>query len=438
MGIAENTRIGGKNIIEKVLKICFFKGTCVNVGCVPKKVMWYCGHHAETLHEHIHYGFSVKETSFDFSVIKKSRDEYIARLNTIYDSNLQKDKIDRFNGEAIFIEKNLIQINEKKVSAKHVLIATGGRPSLPNIPGKELGITSNEFFDIEKLPENVMVVGAGYIAVELAGIFNSLGVKTSLAIRNETFLRTFDTVFQEKLLIEMEASGIKIYKKSIPIKVEKNLETNTKTIFFDNGSTVPGVDCLLWAVGREPNVEKLNLEKVGVKLERGFIKVDEYQNTTAEGIYSVGDVCGKWLLTPVAIAAGRKLADRIFNNATDSKLDYEFIPTVVFSHPPCGTVGFSEEQAVKKFGKENVKVYYTEFVSMYYSVMKIDRKPKAYFKMITEGESEKVVGLHCIGPGVDEMIQGFAVAIKMGATRKDFNNTVAIHPTASEEIVLFR
>jgi len=400
--------------------------------------MWYCANHAEMIHEHIHYGFSIKESSFDFSVIKKARDEYITRLNGIYDSNLQKDKIDRFVGEASFLEKNLIQINDKQVSAKHILIATGGRPTLPNIPGKKFGITSNEFFEIEKLPQNVLVVGAGYIAVELAGIFNGLGVKTSLAIRNETFLRTFDLIIQEKLQVEMEASGITFLKKSIPLKVEKNHESNLKTVYFENGQFIENVDCLLWAVGREPNVEPLNLEKVGVQLEKGFIKIDEFQNTTAENIYSVGDVCGKWLLTPVAIAAGRKLADRLFHNELDSKMNYEFIPTVIFSHPPCGTVGFSEVEAIKKFGKDNVKVYYSEFVSMYYSVMKMERKPKAYFKMITTGPTEKVVGLHCIGPGVDEMIQGFAVAIKMGATRQDFNNTVAIHPTASEEIVLFR
>lgn len=410
----------------------------MNVGCVPKKIMWYCAHHAEILHENIHYGFSNKETSFDFSLIKKSRDEYINRLNGIYDSNLQKDKIDRFSGEAHFIENNCIQINEKSVSAKHILIATGGRPNYPNIPGKELGITSNEFFELEKLPKNVLIVGAGYIAIELAGIFNSLGVETSLAIRYDTFLRSFDNIFQEKLMNELQNSGIKILMRSIPKKVELNQETQTKSVTFENGHILNGIDCLLWAIGRDPNVDRLNLEKVGVLLEKGFIKVDEYQNTTTENIYAVGDVCGKWLLTPVAIAAGRKLADRLFNNMKDSKQDYEFIPTVVFSHPPCGTVGYSEDEAIRKFGKDTIKVYYTEFVSMYYSIMKIDKKPKSYFKMITTGKEEKVVGLHCIGSGVDEMIQGFAVAIKMGATRQDFNNSVAIHPTSSEEIVLFR
>ena len=410
----------------------------MNVGCVPKKVMWYCAHHADMIHEHMHYGFTAKDVSFDFPLIKKARDEYITRLNGIYDSNLLKDKIDMFSGEAFFAEKNLIQVNDKQISAKHVLIATGGRPTYPNIEGKELGISSNEFFELEQLPKNVLVVGAGYIAVELAGIFNALGAKTSLAIRNETFLRTFDSIFQEKLLLELENTGIKILKKSIPSKVTLNPETKLKSIHFENGQSIEEIDCLLWAVGREPNVEKLNLEKVGVKLERGYIKVDEYQNTTSENIYAVGDVCGKWLLTPVAIAAGRKLSDRLFNNDTDSHVDYSYIPTVIFSHPVCGTVGFSEIDAIKKYGKNNVKVYYSEFVSMYYSVMKLDKKPKAYFKMVTAGKEEKVVGLHCIGPGVDEMIQGFAVAIKMGATRKDFNNTVAIHPTASEEIVLFR
>ncbi len=400
--------------------------------------MWYCANHAEMIHEHMHYGFSSKEISFDFPLIKKSRDEYITRLNGIYDSNLQKDKIDKFTGEASFLDKNLLLINEKKITANHILIATGGRPNYPDIPGKELGITSDEFFELETLPQNVLVVGAGYIAVELAGIFNSLGVKTSLALRQDTFLRTFDSIFQEKLLLEFEQSGIKILKRSIPSKVSLNAENRLKTIYFENGQVFENIDCLLWAIGRDPNIEKLNLDKVGVQLEKRFIKVDDFQNTTTQNIYAVGDVCGKWPLTPVAVAAGRKLADRLFNNATDSHFIYDCIPTVIFTHPPCGTVGLSETEAIKKYGKDNIKVYYSEFVSMYYSVMKIDKKPKAYFKMITAGKEEKVVGLHCIGPGVDEMIQGFAVAIKMGATRKDFNDTVAIHPTASEEIVLFR
>lgn len=401
--------------------------------------MWYCAHHADMIHEHLHYGFNCKETSFDFQTIKKSRDEYIVRLNSIYDNNLQKDKIEKFQGHASFIDANTLQINDQIITSKHILIATGGRPSLPNIPGKELGITSDDFFDLEVLPKKVVVVGAGYIAVELAGIFNSLGCKTLLAIRHDTFLRTFDRVFQEKLLQELENAGIEILKRSIPSKVECNEKDDKrlKTLYFENGNRVEEIDCLLWAIGRDPNVEKLNLDKAGVLLEKGYIKVDQYQNTAAKNIYALGDVCGKWQLTPVAIAAGRKLSDRLFNNI-DSFLDYECIPTVIFSHPPCGTVGISEEDAVKKYGQENIKVYYSEFVSMYYSVMKIDKKPKAYFKMVTLGKEEKVIGLHCIGPGVDEMIQGFAVAIKMGATRKDFNNTVAIHPTASEEIVLFR
>ena len=400
--------------------------------------MWYCANHADMIHEHMHYGFSTKEISFDFPLIKKSRDEYITRLNGIYDSNLQKDKIDKFDGEASFLDKNSLQINDKKITANHILIATGGRPNYPDIPGKEFGINSDGFFELETLPKNVLVVGAGYIAVELAGIFNSLGVKTSLALRQDTFLRTFDSIFQEKLLFEFEQHGIKILKRSIPSKVSLNAETRLKTIYFENGQIVEDIDCLLWAIGRDPNIENLNLEKVGVQLEKRFIKVDDFQNTTTPNIYAVGDVCGKWPLTPVAVAAGRKLADRLFNNDTDSHFIYDCIPTVIFTHPPCGTVGLSETEAIKKYGKDDIKVYYSEFVSMYYSVMKIDKKPKAYFKMITAGKAEKVVGLHCIGPGVDEMIQGFAVAIKMGATRKDFNDTVAIHPTASEEIVLFR
>lgn len=367
--------------------------------------------------------------------IKKARDEYIHRLNGIYDTNLSKDKIVKIDGQASLIDSNTIQVKDKQYSARHILIATGGRPKIPNIPGSQYGITSNEFFELEKLPNTVTVVGAGYIAVELAGIFNALGSKTTLVIRNETFLRTFDDVIQIKLLKEMEIAGVKIVKSAIPKEV--TLKNETKNLILEDNRIIEDIDCLLWAVGRDPNIEDLNLEKIGVQLEKGFIKTDKYQNTNVKNIYALGDVCGKWLLTPVAIAAGRKLSNRLFNNE-DVFMDYSDIPTVIFSHPPVGTVGLSENEAKQKFGNENIKVYFTEFTPMYYSVIKKDVKPKAYFKMITAGKEEKVVGLHCIGPGVDEMIQGFAVAIKVGATRQDFNNTVAIHPTASEEIVLFR
>jgi len=276
-------------------------------------------------------------------------------------------------------------------------------------------------------------VGAGYIAVELAGILNALGSEVHLAIRHQMFLRTFDSILRETLFEEMKTAGVHLVTNVEAKQVE--LVNSKKTVHFSNGHSVSDVDVVLWAIGRAPLVD-INLDKVGVKLDTfGSVAVDEYQNTSASQIYSVGDVCGKQLLTPVAIAAGRRLSDRLFGGKADSKLNYDDVPTVIFSHPPIGTVGLSEEAARAKFGEE-VKVYKTAFTNMYHAVTK--RKTKTAMKLVCVGKEEKVVGIHTIGIGSDEMIQGFAVAVKMGARKSDLDDTVAIHPTASEELVTMR
>ncbi|XP_024139025.1 glutathione reductase, mitochondrial isoform X1 [Oryzias melastigma] len=425
-------------------------GTCVNVGCVPKKVMWNAAVHAEYLHDHCDYGFETTSVRFSWEALKAKRDAYIAHLNRIYRNNLDKAKVTFIQGYARFTDdaEPTVEVNGKKYTAPHILISTGGQPSVlsdEEVPGASLGINSDGFFELETLPKRSVIVGAGYIAVEMAGILCTLGSKTSLIIRQTGVLRNFDTLISANCTKEIQNNGIDLWKNSqvkSVCKTEKGLEVTivTKDPDAKNDekiSVIEEVDCLLWAIGRQPNTAGLNIGAMGVDTdERGHIIVDDFQNTTRSGIYAVGDVCGKALLTPVAIAAGRKLAHRLFEGKKDSKLDYSCIPTVVFSHPPIGTVGLTEEEAVKSKGKENVKIYKTSFTPMYHSITR--RKSQCIMKLVCVGKEEKVVGLHMQGLGCDEMLQGFAVAIKMGATKEDFDKTVAIHPTSSEEFVTMR
>ena len=314
------------------------------------------------------------------------------------------------------------------------MIATGARPSIPTIPGAELGGSSDDVFAWEQLPDSVAILGAGYIAVELAGVLHALGVKTDLFVRRDRPLRGFDSYIVEGLVNEMEKTGLPLHTHKVPAKLEESEQGIT--IHFEDGSSHTASQ-VIWATGRRPNVDGLELEKAGVTLnQRGFIQVDEYQNTVVDGIYALGDVTGEKELTPVAIKAGRTLSERLFNGKTNAKMDYTTIPTVVFSHPAIGTVGLTEDQAIKEYGQDNIKVYKSSFASMYSAVT--SHRQESRFKLITAGADEKVVGLHGLGYGVDEMIQGFAVAIKMGATKADFDATVAIHPTASEEFVTMR
>uniref|UniRef100_A0A8C8DH85 Glutathione reductase n=1 Tax=Oryzias sinensis TaxID=183150 RepID=A0A8C8DH85_9TELE len=425
-------------------------GTCVNVGCVPKKVMWNAAVHAEYLHDHCDYGFETGSVRFSWEALKAKRDAYIAHLNRIYRNNLDKAKVTFIQGYARFTDdaEPTVEVNGKKYTAPHILISTGGQPSVlsdEEVPGASLGINSDGFFELETLPKRSVIVGAGYIAVEMAGILSTLGSKTSLIIRQTGVLRNFDALISTNCTKEIQNNGIDLWKNSqvkSVCKTEKGLEVTIVTKDPDKTndekiSVIEEVDCLLWAIGRQPNTAGLNIGAMGVDTDdRGHIIVDDFQNTTRSGIYAVGDVCGKALLTPVAIAAGRKLAHRLFEGKKDSKLDYSCIPTVVFSHPPIGTVGLTEEEAVQTKGKENVKIYKTSFTPMYHAITR--RKSQCIMKLVCVGKEEKVVGLHMQGLGCDEMLQGFAVAIKMGATKEDFDKTVAIHPTSSEEFVTMR
>ena len=411
-------------------------GTCVNVGCVPKKVMWYGAQVSETLKNYAaDYGYTIGETSFDFKTLRKNREAYIERSRQAFSNNFNRNGVDYIEGYARFVDKNTVEVNGEHIRAKHIVIATGSYAFIPNIPGSELGGTSDDVFAWEELPESVSIIGAGYIAVELAGVLHALGVKTDLFVRKGGPLRGFDQGIVEVLVEEMKKNGQPLHTHKVPQKLEK-LDNGDIQIHFEDGTTHTSQK-VIWAVGRKANVSQLNLEAAGVELtERGFIQVDEYQNTTTPGIYALGDVSGEKELTPVAIKAGRILAERLFNGKTDAKMDYELIPTVVFSHPAIGSIGLTQEQAEAKYGAENIKVYQSTFAGMY-SAITVHRQ-MTKLKLITLGEEEKVIGLHGIGGGIDEMIQGFAVAIKMGATKADFDATVAIHPTASEEFVTMR
>jgi glutathione reductase (NADPH) len=430
-------------------KVCLVEhgplgGTCVNVGCVPKKIMFYSAMHSELIHDHVDYGYDVPATYFDWGKLKKKRDDYIKRLNGIYGNGLASAGVETIHGHAKFISAKEVAVGDQILTASHILIATGSKPMIPNVPGAEYGISSDGFFELTECPKKVVVSGSGYIAVELAGILCALGSEVILVIRRDKVLRSFDDMLSNNLLHEMEAAGIRIIRHSKIKEVRKISDKNFTACLIpheEGGSQeeVTDVDCMLWAIGRDANLVNLDIDKSGVQLSpSGFIKVDEYQNSSVPNIYALGDITNEKPLTPVAIAAGRKLSHRLFEGK-DVKLDYCNIPTVVFSHPTIGTVGYTEGEARKIYTEDKLKIYTSNFTPLYYSMT--ERKVKCSMKLIcadTDGKKEKVVGLHIIGLGADEMLQGFGVAIKMGATKEDFDNCVAIHPTGAEELVTMR
>lgn len=409
-------------------------GTCVNTGCVPKKVMWNAAQFARILGDARDYGFDVSDADLDWPRLVAARDAYVARLNTFYSTRLADSGIAWQQGTARFIDGRTIAVGEERFSADHIVIATGGRPVIPAVEGAALGISSDGFFALRERPRRVAIIGGGYIAVELAGILRALDSEVTLVLRGR-LLGAFDVMLREVLMEEMLDQGIKLLAGSTVASLTRAAD-GSLTLIDADGADLAGFDAVIWAVGRRPNIEGLDLEQAGICLNpRGAIETDDYQNTSVAGIYAIGDVTGRSPLTPVAIAAGRHLADRLFGGKPDSRLDYEGIPSVVFSRPPIGSVGMTEDQARAEHG-DGIKIYQTRFTPLYHALT--SRKPRTAMKLVTVGAHEKVVGCHVIGPGADEMLQGFAVAINMGATKADFDKTVAIHPTSAEELVTLR
>lgn len=431
-GIASANRAGMHGAKVLLIEAKELGGTCVNVGCVPKKVMWQASDAYQTIQRDASgYGIQAKDMTFDFKILVKNRENYIDFLHGAYQRGLDSNGVEFLKGYAQFVDDNTVEVAGEQYTAPHILIATGGHADTLDIPGGNYAIDSDGFFALEKAPQHMIVLGAGYIAAELAGVVNGLGSKVTWAFRKERPLREFDQMLADNLVQIYEEEGLSIYKECIPSAIEKNGEQYTVT--FENGEKTTG-DCVLFAGGRSANVSGFGLGNTEVKLDdQGFIQVDKFQNTTAKGIYAIGDVIGKLELTPVAIAAGRRLSERLFNGQADLYLDYNFVPSVVFTHPPIATIGWTEEQALAEYGQDEIKVYHSRFTPMYFALN--EYRQKCEMKLVCLGKEEKIIGLHAIGVDVDEMLQGFAVAIKMGATKADFDNTVAIHPTGAEEFV---
>ena len=436
--IAIGAGSGGLSAVERaseygkkcaVIEMKTVGGTCVNVGCVPKKVMWYAANTAVTINNAPGFGFEIGSIDFSWQKLKQGRDNYIKGITTWYDGYLESLGIDYIKGFARLIDKNTVSVDGQKITADHIVLSPGSAPFVPNIEGGEFGITSDGFFELSDLPKKVAIVGGGFIAVELAGILNALGSDVTIIIRSNNLLNDFDAMVVDTLTKEYQKQGIAIITNTNISKLDHNGNIYCK------GEVLIGFDEVIWAIGRSPLTNNIGLETIGVKTDsKGFIQTDKYQQTNIEGIYALGDATGRAALTPVAIAAGRRLSDRLFNDMNDRHLNYDNIPSVVFSHPPIGTVGLTEKQAREKF--EYIKIYQSSFTPMADALLK--HQTQTALKLICTGDDEKVIGCHIIGEGADEMLQGFAVAIKMGATKSQLDDTVAIHPTSAEELVTLR
>lgn len=444
--IAIGAGSGGLSVVERaaeygkkcaVVEAKKLGGTCVNIGCVPKKVMWFGAHIAEALRDAPDFGFDVNVKSFDWSKLVKQREQYIGNINSWYNGYMEKLGVDVLQGWGSFVDNHTVEVDGKRYTAETIVIAPGGVPDIPQeTEGAELGLTSDGFFALTKQPKKVAVIGSGYIAVELAGVFQALGTDVSLLSRKDLVLRGFDDMIRETLTDAMITSGI---HKEYHFKVARLFKAadGSITVESEDGQHLEGFDQVVWAVGRRTLIEPLKLDNVGITPNgKGYIDVDDEHRTNVPNIFAIGDVTGQPQLTPVAIRAGRFLAERLYNNKPHLKLDLHAVPTVIFSHPPVGTVGLAEHDARLKYGHDNVKVYTSVFTPMRYAFT--EHQIKTALKLVVAGKEEKVVGIHIVGDGADEMLQGFAVAVQMGATKADLDATIAIHPSASEELVTMR
>ena len=407
-----------------------FGGTCVNVGCIPKKLFSYAAHFREDFEIARGYGWTVGEPSFDWPVLLANKDREIARLNGIYEQLLVDAGVEIYRARATILGPHEIEISGKKKSAKHILVATGSWPQVPQIPGGEHAITSNEAFHLERLPRRVLVVGGGYIAVEFASIFNGLGVQTTLAYRGARLLRGFDAELGTRLAEEMTQKGVSILLNSNPSRIDKN--SDELLVSFEKSKKA--FDLVMFATGRRPNTANLGLQAAGVKLAAdGAVIVDRFSKSSVDSIHAVGDVTNRVNLTPVATAEAMWLARTLFRGEP-TPVDHENIPTAVFANPNLASVGLSEEVARERHGA--IDVYQTSFRALKLTLT--DKKERTFMKLVVERASQRVLGAHMIGPDAGEVIQGIAIAVKLGATKAQFDATLGIHPTAAEEFVAMR
>jgi glutathione reductase (NADPH) len=432
-GIASAVRAAKYGAKVAVIEQSHLGGTCVNLGCVPKKVMYNASIIAEHIHKSPEYGFSVPESALDWNTLVTRRSQYIEQLRLNYKKRFDQYAITHITGKGSFKDQHTIDADGVSYQAQHIIIATGSEPDIPAMHGMKHTIDSDGFFSLTTQPQKVAIIGSGYIGIELCGILNSLGSETHLLMRGPLPLSRFDQMLSENLLEIMQKQGIYIHANHQALDISLHSD-GKKCISCENGVLIANLDVIIVATGRKPRTYQLNLESLGIKMDvKGLIQVDAFQNTTIPGIYAIGDVTNAPALTPVAIAAGRRLADRLFGNQANACVDYSTIPTVVFSHPPIGTIGLREDDAIKQYGSHQVKVYQTKFNPLF-DALGANKIPTA-MKIITLGKEEKILGLHVIGYGADEILQGFAVAVQMGACKRDFDNTMAIHPTVAEELV---
>jgi glutathione-disulfide reductase len=431
LAVAEKAAAYGKRVA--IVERGKLGGTCVHVGCVPKKVMWYAANLAQDARHAAEVGVRATLDGVDWEALVKGREGFIAGILDYWNGYVAGEGITLITGDARFVDRRTVEVDGNRYTADHIAIATGGRPVVPPVPGAELGITSDGFFQLTEQPGRVCVIGGGYIGVELAGVLRALGSDVTVVALEPKVLETFDPIVSETVAHNMAEDGIDLQLPFAVSALER--QADGVAVHAKDGRALTGFDTVLWAVGRRPNTEALNLDAAGIEvLPNGVIPTDAFQNTAVAGIYALGDITGRAPLTPVAIAAGRRLADRLFNDQPDRRLDYENIPTVVFAHPPAGTVGLTEQDA-RATGRK-VTVYQTSFQPMRYALNR--QGPRTAMKLVCVGDDERVVGIHMVGDGVDEMLQGFAVAVKMGATKADFDNTVALHPVSAEELVTMK
>ena len=407
-------------------------GTCVIRGCVPKKLLVYGAHFAEDLEDARRFGWTIEGKRFDWATLRDNVAAEVDRLNGLYQNTLDNNRVTTLLGHARLIDAHTVDVAGRQHTAKTILIATGARPFVPDLPGAEHGITSNEVFHLPELPRRMVIAGAGYIATEFAGVFHELGSDVTVINRSDTILRGWEPALADRLLQISVAKGIN-FKLNCRLERVEKLEGGLK-LHFTDGKTVE-TDVLLWALGRVPNLDGLGLEDVGVALnEKGAIAVDAENRTSVPSIFAVGDVTDKVQLTPVAIREGHAFADSQFGN-TPRRVDYSAIPSAVFSNPPLGSVGMTEAEARSVFGHQ-VRVFTSDFRPM--KNVLAGRNERALYKLVVDGSTDRVVGAHMIGPDAPEILQAVAIAVKAGLTKAQFDDTMALHPTMSEELVLMR